>query len=34
VVIANSSAPVQGQGPADHLTQQLAKIVSALQRAA
>jgi D-alanyl-D-alanine carboxypeptidase len=34
VVIVNSSAPVQAQGPADHLTQQLAKIVSALQRAA
>jgi D-alanyl-D-alanine carboxypeptidase len=34
LVIANSSAPVQGQAPADHLTQQLAKIVSALQRAA
>jgi D-alanyl-D-alanine carboxypeptidase len=34
VVIANSSAPVQGQAPADHLTQRLAKIVSGLQRAA
>jgi D-alanyl-D-alanine carboxypeptidase len=34
VVIANSSAPVQGRAPADQLTQQLAKVVSALQRAA
>jgi D-alanyl-D-alanine carboxypeptidase len=34
VVIVNSSAPVQAQGPADHLSKRLAKIVSALQRAA
>ena len=34
VVIVNSSASVQAQGPADHLTQQLAKIVSGLQGAA
>ena len=34
VVIVNSDAPVQAQGPAEHLTQQLVKIVSALQRAA
>ena len=34
VVIVHSDAPVQAQGPAEHLTQQLVKIVSALQRAA
>jgi hypothetical protein len=34
VVIVNSHAPVQAQGPAEHLTKQLAKIVSGLRRAA